>query len=269
MERPETTSPGTATGSPAVAETHAEKFIPDMTEKGAPRAGVPQSIDTRLYCQFLAFTECLDTKPIVEAVRSAGLESVVYANLNDPRGVGVLVMSEEPDTFARDSRALFSRPPFAALAPLSEFTMIGRTYAIGRERDLKDWLLYHVRRTALNGENVWAIWYPLRRTGAFNRVPKPEQAKMMAEHGMIGRAYGEAGHAHDIRLECHGLDRDDNEFVLGIVGPRLHPLSKLIKDMRMTRQTSEFMQKMGPFFIGRVIWQAPLKPEAAAAPESY
>ena len=75
---------------------------------------------------------------------------------------------------------------------------------------------------------------------------------------MIGRAYGEAGAATDIRLECHGLDRDDNEFVLGIVGSELYPLSKLIKDMRSTRQPSEFIEKMGPGFIGRVLYQSPL-----------
>ena len=81
---------------------------------------------------------------------------------------------------------------------------------------------------------------------------------MMIEHAMIGRAYGEAGHAFDIRLECHGLDRDDNEFVLGLVSSQLHTLSKLVKEMRRTRQTSEFMGKMGPFFVGRAIWQSPM-----------
>ena len=75
---------------------------------------------------------------------------------------------------------------------------------------------------------------------------------------MIGRAYGEAGYAADIRLECHGLDRDDNEFVIGLLGSDLYPLSKLVKDMRPTRQTSEFIQAMGPFFVGRVIYQSPL-----------
>jgi hypothetical protein len=27
--------------------------------------------------------------------------------------------------------------------------------------------------------------------------------------------------------------------------------------MRRTRQTSEFMEKMGPFFVGRALWQSP------------
>ena len=53
-----------------------------------------------------------------------------------------------------------------------------------------------------------------------------------------------------------------NEFVIGIIGPDLYPLSKLIKDMRATVQTSEYIKDMGPFFIGRVIYQAPV-PDAA------
>jgi chlorite dismutase len=244
------------------------KFVPDVLERGATIHGTAQALDARLYCQLHVFTGCLEARAVVDAVRASGIEAAVYADLNDPRGVGVLLLSESPDLFAGAARDLLTRPPFAALAPVPGLTMIGRTYGLGRERDLRDWLLHHVRRQALDPKNVWALWYPLRRTGAFNRLPRQEQARIMAEHGVIGRAYGEAGLAHDIRLECHGLDRDDNEFVLGIVGPELAPLSKLIKDMRTTRQTSEFIQKMGPFFVGRVLYQAPLV-EAARLGTSY
>lgn len=75
----------------------------------------------------------------------------------------------------------------------------------------------------------------------------------MREHAGIGMAYGQKELAHDIRLACHGLDPADNEFVLGIVGSELHPLSHLVQTMRKTRQTSEFITQMGPFFVGRVV----------------
>ena len=84
----------------------------------------------------------------------------------------------------------------------------------------------------------------------------------MMEHGMLGRRYGEAGYAADVRLECHGIDRDDNEFVIGLMGPDLFPLSKLVKAMRATRQTAEFIEGMGPFFVGRTIYQAPTPKQA-------
>ena len=79
---------------------------------------------------------------------------------------------------------------------------------------------------------------------------------------MLGRRYGEAGYAVDVRLECHGLDRDDNEFVIGLIGPEIYPLSKLVKDMRATRQTAEFIQQMGPFFVGKVLYQSTARSSA-------
>jgi len=39
-------------------------------------------------------------------------------------------------------------------------------------------------------------------------------------------------------------------IVIGLVGRDLHPLSHLVQAMRKTRQTSEFIAKMGPFFVG-------------------
>src|SRR6267142_4988162 len=157
MDRNETNAP----------TEHLEKFTPDLLETGTPQHGAPQTLGRRLFCQLHVFTGCLDTAPVVEAVRSSRLDAAVYANVNDPRGAGVLVMSEEPSVFTGAARDLLTRPPFASLSPMPEFTMIGRTYALGREKDLADWLLSHPRRNALNPANQWAVWYPLRRIGAF------------------------------------------------------------------------------------------------------
>jgi chlorite dismutase len=66
----------------------------------------------------------------------------------------------------------------------------------------------------------------------------------------------------DIRLACHGLDVNDNDFVIGLIGKDLAPLSQLVETMRPTAQTSEYLEKLGPFFVGRVLWRSPLK-EAA------
>ena len=252
-----------AGGRPPVA-THGSdtEGAPDLLEHGAPVRGQAQTSDTRLFVQLQVFTECLDVAPVVDAVRRSGLVAAVYANLNDPRGIGVVAMDEDPTMFAGSFRALLTAVPFRQLTPIPDFTMIGRTYAQGREPDLADFLLHKVPRNVLNRDNSWAVWYPLRRTGAYNRLSRADQGKIMMEHGMLGRRYGEAGYAADVRLECHGIDRDDNEFVIGLIGPDLLPLSKLVKDMRATRQTAEFIREMGPFFVGRAIYQAPT-PEPA------
>ena len=138
--------------------------------------------------------------------------------------------------------------------------MFGRTYASGFETDLEDWLLQRPRRAALNAAWPWGIWYPLRRTGAFSRLSPQEQGAVIREHSVLGRAYGDADLAHDIRLACHGLDAHDNDFVIGLVGRHLHPLSHLVQAMRKTVQTSQYIQTLGPFFVGHALWQSPSTP---------
>tara|TARA_Y100000588_G_scaffold201109_1_gene214756 strand:+ start:354 stop:1109 length:756 start_codon:yes stop_codon:yes gene_type:complete len=233
-----------------------EATAPDLLEHGAPVKGVPQTLDKRLFVQLQVFTECFDCAPVIDAVKNTGLDIAVYANVNDPRGIGVVTMHEDPAFFTQAVRTMFTASPFNKLTPLPQFTMFGRTYAQGREPDLEDFLLSKVRRSVLNPETPWGVWYPLRRVGPYNQLGRADQGKIMMEHGMLGRRYGEAGYATDVRLECHGIDRDDNEFVIGLIGAQLYPLSKLVKDMRTTRQTAEFIQSMGPFFVGKAIFQS-------------
>lgn len=225
----------------------------DVRERGANH----QVSDRRLYMQLQVFTGCTDSKPLVGALEASGMEAVLYEDVNDPRGVGVLTMAEDPTVFVTGVRDLLNRGPFAGLPLRPELTMMGRTYASGFEADLDEWLLRRPRRTALNPAWPWGIWYPLRRTGAFARLEAKEQGQVIREHSVIGRAYGDADLAHDVRLACQGLDMHDNDFVIGLVGKELHPLSHLVQTMRKTVQTSQYLQTLGPFFIGHVLWQKP------------
>lgn len=227
----------------------------DIQEHGALKGGQPQVLDRRLFFQLHVFTGCSAPDAPAEALKKSGLESVLYLNVNDPQGVGVLFMSEEADLFTGAFRQLLQQEPFKCLTPCPEMTMFGRTYSAGREADLEDWLLRKPRRNALNPDLKWAVWYPLRRKSEFELLAKDEQTKILYEHAKIGMNYGMSGFAHDIRLACHGLDKNDNEFVLGIVGPDLYPLSRLVQDMRKTQQTGRYMQSMGPFFVGKVYYQ--------------
>ena len=131
--------------------------------------------------------------------------------------------------------------------------MIGRSYSTGHEPELAFALLERPIKNVTTPAYGWHVWYPLRRTGAFARLEGIEQSHILREHATIGMAYGAQELAHDIRLACHGLDAKDNEFVIGLVGPELHPLSHLVQAMRKTKQTSEFISQMGPFFVGRVL----------------
>jgi len=233
-------------------ETKPEVVKIDVQERGAGG----QALDRRLFMQLQVFTGCADPKPLSAALEKAGVEAALYRDVNDPLGVGVLGMHEDPAFFVTRFRDVLAVEPFDTLTQRPALTMLGRTYASGFEPDLAEWLLRRPRRSVLNPAWPWAIWYPLRRTGAFAKLSREEQGTILREHATIGRAYGEADLAHDIRLACYGLDTNDNDFVIGLVGPELHPLSHLIQAMRRTIQTSEYIERLGPFFVGHAYWQS-------------
>jgi chlorite dismutase len=237
-------------------ETRRGPEPPDLSEKGGVRNGQPQRLNDRLFMQLLAFGGSVATQPLADALAGAGVSGVLYEDLNDPRGIALLTLSQDPAAFGGNLRRTLNRPPFASLAQKPEYTMLGRTYSIGYEPDLQETLLDRPRRTVLNPEWNWAVWYPLRRSGRFAQLPPEEQRVILAEHGAIGMSYGAGDFAHDIRLACHGLDKEDNDFVVGLIGKELYPLSKLVETMRKTQQTSLYLERLGPFFVGRAVWQS-------------
>jgi chlorite dismutase len=218
--------------------------------------GQPQRADERLFMQLVAFGGCTDSRALADALVRAGVGGVLYEDVNDPRGIALLTWNEDPAFFLDRVRPLLNTAPFESLTQKPEYTMLGRTYSIGYEPDLLDVLLQRPRRTVLNRDWPWAVWYPLRRSGRFAQLPPEEQRVILAEHGTIGMSFGAGDYAHDIRLACHGLDKDDNDFVVGLIGKELYPLSALVQTMRKTQQTALYLERLGPFFVGRAVWQA-------------
>jgi chlorite dismutase len=228
----------------------------DIREIARTAGGETVASDRRLFMQFFAYGGCADSAPLVDTLADAETQGVLYEDLNDPYGVGLLTFSEEPDYFLADVRCLLKRPPFSALTPKPEYTLFGRTYAVGYEPDLVDALISRPIKRVLDPKLPWAIWYPLRRAGSFEQLSAQEQNVILQEHGGVGRAFGRAGLGYDIRLACHGLDKADNDFVIGLVGPQLMPLSAIVQRMRKTKQTSLHLERLGPFFVGKTVWQS-------------
>jgi hypothetical protein len=228
----------------------------DVDERAGQHTGNPQVLATRLFMQLQVFTSehgatDQSLRQLGQCIADQRMPAVLYADVNDPRGLAVLSWSEEPGDFVTRLRPALQAGD-SGLRQRHEFSMLGRTYATGYESDLPYALLTRPRETVQNPSWPWAIWYPLRRIGAFARLEGRERGAIMSEHGKIGRAYGVQDLAHDVRLACYGLDTHDNEFVIGLMGKDLHPLSHVVEAMRRTRQTAEFMQQMGPFFVGYV-----------------
>lgn len=206
--------------------------------------------------QLLVFGNCHDARPLAHALEASGITGVLYEDVNDAHGVGLLTLTQDPNEFIDRIRPLLNVEPFASLEQKEEYTLMGRTYSLGYEPDLAETLLHRPRRTVLNKDWRWVVWYPLRRSGRFATLTEQEQRVILSEHGAIGMSFGAADYAHDIRLACHGLDKQDNDFVVGLVGPELYPLSAIVQTMRKTQQTSLYLERLGPFFVGRVLFQS-------------
>lgn len=228
----------------------------EIREMGRGAGGETITSDRRLYMQFFAFGDCAESAPLIAALTEADIHGALYEDLNDPDGVALLTYSEEPDFFIGPLRAFLKQAPFRDLTPKPEYTMFGRTYAIGYESDLEETLITRPIRRITDPALPWVIWYPLRRAGSFEQLSAQEQNVILQEHGGIGRSFGRAGLGYDIRLACHGLDKNDNDFVIGLIGPQLMPLSAIVQRMRKTKQTSLHLERLGPFFAGKVVWQS-------------
>ena len=222
----------------------------DLSEKGRAKDGTPLSSNRRLFMQFHAFGDCKDTEKIVKALEKTDIDIALYADINDPSGIGLMTMSEDPNDFVNGLRDILSESPFTELTQKPEFTMLGRTYSFGYEPDLERTLVDGPRERVLDPGLPWVIWYPLRRNKQFETLSEEEQ------RSVLGVKFGKAGYAKDIRLACHGLDKNDNDFVIGILGKDLAPMSILIQTMRKTKQTSMYLESLGPFFIGKILYQS-------------
>ncbi len=229
----------------------------DLSEKGR-KDGEQISLDRRLFMKFTAFGGAThaDVDGAAEALRKAGVAGALYVDANDPQGVGVMAASENPEDFVTALREVFNEAPFEGLEHKSEFDMLGRSYSIGYEPDLLDTLIVKPQAKLMNPEHRWAVWYPLQRSKGFQRLEADHQRRILAEHGTLAARFGKAGYAADIRLACHGLDKHDNDFIIGLVGPELFPLSAVVQQMRRTEQTAQYLESLGPFFVGRVVWQS-------------
>lgn len=231
--------------------------IVDISEKGRLKDGTVISSDRRLFMQLLVFGGCSGSQDIlISSLRQFGLKGVLYSDLNDPYGVGLLITSEDPSYFVEDLREYLNHSPFKDLDIKQEYTMFGRTYSFGYESDLEKTLVSGPKDKVLNEDYAWAVWYPLRRSKNFETLSKEDQRSILGEHGKVGFKFGKAGYATDIRLACYGLDKRDNDFVIAVLSRELYSISAVVQAMRKTKQTSMYIESMGPFFVGRALWKA-------------
>ena len=230
----------------------------DLSERGRSSDGQLVKLDRRLFMQFTVYRQT-NVAAVASHLSASNIQAVIYQDINDPQTCGIMTYCLDPSYLIDVFQPAIMKCEAGQIQ--DEFTMLGRTYSIGYESDLEEVLIRRPCQRVCDPATPWAVYYPVRRHGSFERQPASEQKKMLMEHGGIGHAFGKAGFATDIRLAGHGLNKDDNDFIIGLLGKELFPLSALVQRMRRTRQTAEFIDKMGPFFVGRVVSQPNFDPQ--------
>ena len=84
----------------------------DLREKGGVKDGQAQFLDRRLFIQIQVFTGCEDLKALTLSLEKSNLPAVLYESLHDPKGIGLLTMSKNPENFFTRARGLFSLSPW-------------------------------------------------------------------------------------------------------------------------------------------------------------
>jgi chlorite dismutase len=235
---------------------------PELREVGAPGSdGERQYLEKRLYMQLRVLD--VDVKAMASIDKFiddlkkalAKVPCVLYQDSSVSGSIGLLVWSDNPAVFTDEvNEALLNRAIVGKFTERVGWTMFGKTYSNGHEKDLEEYLFKKPIRNVCKDEWEWALWYPLRRKGPFYVQPPADQCRMLLHHAAIGKAFSDVGAAHDVRLKCFGMDGKDNEYVVGIIGDDLHCLSRVVEEMRKTRHTAEFLESLGPFFVGKKIW---------------
>ena len=112
----------------------------DLSEKGRGPEGKPVSLDRRLFMQFMAFRNA-NLEFLTGEFERVSAQAVIYQDLNDAKGIGVMVYCEDPGYIVDQIHPILNHERLGEMEYREEFTMIGRTYSIGYEADLEDVLI--------------------------------------------------------------------------------------------------------------------------------
>ncbi len=227
-------------------------------ERVAQQAEEKKTENKNLFIQLSVFGGCENVKKVISTLEKHRTPAVVYEDLNDPLGIGVVTTYENPADFVELLRPALLDEPFPGLHQKHEMTMLGRTYEVGYEKDLEYSLLQKPKDRLNDNRYPWGVWYPLRRRSSYENLPAEKQREIQTEHMRIARSFSRDGSIGDIRLAAFGLNPVDQDFVVALLGQKLTPLSEIVQAMRKSIHTSEYIESLGPFFVGRVRWRSDL-----------
>jgi len=200
--------------------------------------------DTRLFMQLLVFTDCSDLRPLLLPLERLPLDIVLYKDVSDPQGVGLLAITEDPELLVTDLRELLDSRVFRVLMLRNELTMAGHAGTHDGQGE------HPAAGIAKSEAWRWVAWFPLRTAAAMATLSETKQDEAFAA---IETACDDDSNCCRVRLRSHALNRAGNDFVYGLHGHDLHHLTSSIDAMRRAPRYAELIASCGPFFVGRAL----------------
>ena len=225
-------------------------------EKGT-RDGERISLDRRLFVKFTACGNCRDVNAAAaNALDRAGVTGALYLDANDPRGIGLVAVSEDPEWFVTTWRDLLASPPLRCDgakgrsstcwdAPIPSATSRTSSTCSSSGRSPAS----PTRRSAGRSGTRFAVPSPSRSS------PPPTSAASSPSTAPSATGTAPPGSPSTCASPATASTANDNDFIIGLLGANLFPLSSIVQAMRGTEQTSRYLESLGPFFVGRVAWQ--------------
>jgi len=193
-------------------------------------------------------------------LREKRIDGVIYGDANDHRGIGLLTWAKDPADILENVHALLGGKRFSALTPRPGWVMFGRVSGDSVDATVD---------TLLRSDQRWGVWYPVRNKPEWGSLDETARGAAQREHGKVAKKFTSADKVSYVRLSCHGIDPEDNDHIFGLTAASLTDISLLQEAMRGTSQIANYVEKMGPVFVGRKVWQnpEPAKPESEEAAE--
>ncbi len=199
--------------------------------------------ESSLFVQLLVFTDCAEITPLLLPLDHLSLDFVVYKHFNDPQGIALLAMTDDPELIVTDLRDMVCSRAFRILMQRPDLTMTGRTWdGSGRPSD-------QLAAVVKNAERSWGLWYPMRGTPAFAGLDEAEQSTVL--DSITSAAGLNADEFGQVWLKSHALDHGGNQFIHGVHARSPRHLSYFVEAITRTEQYTEHIAGAGPFFVGR------------------
>ena len=198
--------------------------------------------DSSLFLQLLVFTDCAEIKPLLLPLKNSLIDCVLYKNFNDPQGIALLAVTDDPEQIVTDLPDVVCSRLFRTLTQRPDLTMTGRAWDGTQRSD-------QLETVVKNEEMPWGLWYTMRGTPAFARLHEVEQAAVL--DSITSPAGLNAEDFVQIRLKSHALDGGGNEFMHGVHARSPRHLSLFVEAIKRTEQYAQHIVSAGPFFVGR------------------